>query len=159
MSFPFSLSDSQWESVANFLPVHRKRKYKARMVFTALVYVAKTGCQWRRLPQGREVPPWPVAYYYFRQWGAKGHLDKAMKALSRRVRVKQGRRPKPSAAIIDAQSIRTAPGVREHKGWDGAKKLKGRKRHLLTDTGGLPLGVKVGNGGAPGRAVEPANRH
>jgi transposase len=97
-------------------------------LFTSLVYVSKTGCQWRRLPQGRGVPPWPVVYYYFRQWSKKGCWEQAMKALTYRLRMKQGRKPKPSAAIIDAQSIRTAPGVIQHKGWDGAKKLKGRKR-------------------------------
>lgn len=152
MSFPFRLSDSQWKWVANFLPLGRKRKYSIRLIFTALVYVSKTGCQWRRLPQGRGVPPWPVVYYYFRQWNEKGYLEQAMKGLTKQLRLRQGRKPAPSAAIIDAQSIRTAPGVRAHKGWDGAKKLKGRKRHLLTDSSGLPLAVMVGSAKAPDRA-------
>jgi putative transposase len=108
-----------------------------------MVYVSKTGCQWRSLPLFH-FPPWPVVYYYFRRWGEKGCLEKAMKTLTRSVRVKQGRKSKPTAAIIDAQSIRTAPGVSAHKGWDGAKKLKGRKRtpahrHLRT--------ALVGDGG------------
>jgi transposase len=91
-------------------------------------------------------------YYYFRRWNSKDYFEKAMKCLTQNVRVKAGRKPKPTVAIIDAQSIRTAAGVSQHKGWDGAKKLKGRKRHLLTDSSGLPLGVKVGNGAAPDRA-------
>lgn len=151
MSFPFELSDSQWEAIANFLPLHRRRKYGIRMIFTAMVYISKTGCQWRSLPP-EVFPPWPVVYYYFRRWSAKGYLDKMMKTLTQRVRIKEGRKAEPSIAIIDAQSVRTAAGVREHKGWDGAKKLKGRKRHLLTDSNGLPLGIKVGNGAAPDRA-------
>lgn len=151
MSFPFCLSDSQWEVVANFLPCARKRKYSCRILFTAMVYVSKTGCQWRSLPV-LHFPPWPVIYYYFRRWNDKGYLEGAMKRLTQILRVKQGRRQKPSAAIIDAQSIRTAAGVSAHKGWDGAKKLKGRKRHLLTDSTGLPLGVMVGNAAAPDRA-------
>ena len=150
MSFPFSLSDSQWGVVAIFLPCTRKRKYAVRSLFTAMVYLTHTGCQWRALPAG-PFPPWPVVYYYFRRWSRRGYLDYAMKALTRMVRLRQGRRLLPSAAVIDAQSVRTSAGVQAHKGWDGAKKLKGRKRHLLTDTAGLPLGIRVASAGAPDR--------
>jgi putative transposase len=151
MSFSFSLSDSQWENIANCLPCSRKRKYSCRILFTAMVYVARTGCQWRNLPCFH-FPPWQVVYYYFRAWSEKHYLDKAMKQLTRKVRVHNGKKATPSVGIIDAQSIKTAAGVSKVKGWDGAKKLKGRKRHLLTDTSGLPLGVKVGSAGAPDRA-------
>lgn len=151
MLFPFSLSDSQWERVANLLPTSRKRKYSVRRLFTAMVYISKTGCQWRSLP-GFYFPPWPIVYYYFRQWSRQSYLEKAMQALTRQVRLKQGKKPQPTFAIIDAQSVRTAAGVSEHKGWDGAKKCKGRKRHLLTDSDGLPLAIKVGNAAAPDRA-------
>jgi transposase len=105
-------------------------------LFSAMVFVASTGCQWRALPRG-QFPPWQLVYYYFRQWGSRGYLDRAMKTLTQMVRTKQGRTPTPLAAVIDSQTVRTAPGVHAHKGWDGAKKLKGRKRHLLTDTTGL----------------------
>jgi len=151
MFFSFSLSDSQWEGVANLLPACRKRKYSVRRLFTAMVYVCKTGCQWRSLPGGY-FPPWPIVYYYFRGWSRQGCLEKAMQTLTRQVRLRQGKQPRPTTAIIDAQSVRTAAGVSEHKGWDGARKWKGRKRHLLTDSDGLPLGITVGNAAAPDRA-------
>src|SRR5687767_6138388 len=106
MSFPFSLSDSQWKAVANLLPVERKRKYSVRLLFTAMGYLCKTGCQWRSLPL-YPFPPWPVVYYYFRQWSAKGYLEEAMKRLTPLVRLQQGRNATPTIAIIDAQSIRT----------------------------------------------------
>ena len=151
MSCPFTLSDSQWEVVANFLPCSRKRRYGIRSLFSAMVFIASTGCQWRALPKG-EFPPWQLVYYYFRQWSGRGYLDRAMKALTQMVRTKQGRSPTPSAAVVDSQTVRTAAGVQAQKGWDGAKKLKGRKRHLLTDTTGLPLGLRVGSGAAPDRS-------
>lgn len=141
MRFPFRLTDSQWEAVKTFLPWQRRRKYPARTVLTAMLYVARTGCQWRQLPDC--FPPWQTVYYYFRRWTRSGAWSRAMQALAERVRTAQGKAAEPSAAVVDSQSVRTAAGVSSDKGWDGAKKLFGRKRHLATDTGGLPLAVRV----------------
>jgi len=109
-------------------------------VLDALLYLAKTGCQWRYLPDS--FPPWQTVYYHFRRWIERGVLTALMHRLRRLVRRRAGRAPSPSAAIIDSQSVPTSHvgGVR---GLDGAKWVKGRKRHLVTDTLGLPLAVLV----------------
>jgi putative transposase len=121
-----------------------------RHIVTAIFYLTKTGCQWRNLPS--YYPPWQTVYYHFRRLSSRGILSRMMGALRSRVRIKKGRSPSPQAAVIDSQSVRTGPGVSERKGWDGAKKLKGRKRHLVTDTLGLPLALKVGRADSPERA-------
>jgi putative transposase len=142
MNNPYALSDSQWELVAKLLPESRKRKYSLRLLFTAVVFVVKEGIQWRALPKG-VFPPWQVVYYYFRKWSNNSIFSLAIKTLSRQVRIVEGRDPNPRAAVIDSQSVKTGAGVESQKGWDNAKKFKGRKRHLLTDTMGLPIAVRV----------------
>jgi transposase len=119
MCFPFTLSDSQWEVVANLLPLQRRRKYSVRLLFTALLYVCKTGCQWRSLPYPL-FPPWQIVDYYFRRWQHLACLPTAMQTLTQQVRLQQGRKAKPRVAIIDAQSIQETkrpqapPADRQH---------------------------------------------
>lgn len=135
------LTDSQWEAIKPLLNFQRKRKYDLRRdILDALFYLVKTGCQWRMLPQ--EFAPWTTVYDYFRRWKRGGLFTRLLDALRRSVRVKAGRKPSPSAAIIDTQSVKTTRrgGLR---GYDGKKCVNGRKRHIVVDTLGFLLAVLV----------------
>ena len=104
-------------------------------------YVLRTGCSWRNMPH--DLPNGKTVYYYFRKWKQDGTWERAMTALRKEARKKLKREEEPSAAIIDSQSIKTS-GVRgKEKGYDGGKKIWGRKRHVLVDTQGFLLAVKV----------------
>lgn len=135
------LTDSQWEAIKPLLNVQRKRKYDLRIVINALLYLVKTGCQWRMLPHDFAVP-WPSVYYYFRTWKQAGTFDEVLRHARETVRSQAGREATPSAAIIDAQSVKTTKlgGVRS---FDGGKQVKGRKRHIVVDTMGCLLAVVV----------------
>lgn len=114
--------------------------------------MVRTGCQWRGLPH--EYPPWPTVYWWFRRWRLDGTWERLHAALRERVRVAAGREPQPSAAILDSQSVKTTSvgGVR---GYDGAKKVNGRKRHILVETQGLVLTARVHSAELQDRAAVP----
>jgi len=111
-----------------------------REVVNAIFYVVRSGCAWRMLPH--DYPPWQTVYHYFRQWRQDGTWKRIHDTLRRQVRRQAGRNEEPSAAILDSQSVKTTErgGTR---GYDAAKKVNGRKRHLLVDTLGLLLAVVV----------------
>jgi len=143
--YPCDLTDAEWASLAPRLPEParrgRPRRWSLRLLVNALFYVLRTGCAWRYLP--REYPPWQTAYTTFRQWRRHGIWQRIHKVLRRTVRVRAGRDPEPSAAIMDSQSVQTTEESGVIKGYDGGKQVKGRKRHLLVDTLGLLLSVYV----------------
>jgi putative transposase len=111
-----------------------------RQVINAILYVLKTGCQWRQLPC--EFPTWSSVYYYFYRWSYNGTWKRLHHLLSSRLREKYGRHKQPTAGCLDSQSVKcsTVPGQR---GYDAGKKINGRKRHILVDTLGLLLAVVV----------------
>ncbi|MCA1625669.1 MAG: IS5 family transposase [Acidobacteria bacterium] len=143
-TYPTDLSDKQWKLLETMLPpperFGRKRAVNLREIFNALCYLARSGCQWRMLPS--EFPKWQTVYYYFRLWRDAECFVALNDKLRRKIRLKTGREPDPSAAIIDSQSVKTDEQAKT-KGYDAGKRVKGRKRHILVDTLGLLLKAKV----------------
>lgn len=110
-----------------------------REIVNALLYVCRTGCQWRALPH--DLPPWATVYWYFRVWKRDGTFDRLMDLLRGDLRQTEGRRRQPLAAIIDSQSVKTTEGGA--RGYDAGKQVRGRKRHILMDVLGLILSIVV----------------
>jgi transposase len=118
----------------------RPRLYGDRPVLDAIFYVLRSGCQWRMIPH--DLVPWWTAYRWYRTWAADGTWDTVHDRLRELARIAAGRDPDPSAAVLDAQSVKTSEGG-QARGVDMGKKVTGRKRHLITDTLGLLLVVAV----------------
>jgi len=146
-SYSTVLSDAEWECLELHVPTSNKRgrpkTHTTREILNAIIfYILKSGCAWRLLP--RDFPPWETVYWWFRRWRIDGTFERLNAALRERLRACSRRNPLPSAAIADFQSSKTTGGVGgEQRGYDGNKKVGGRKRHLLVDTEGLVLKAKV----------------
>ena len=141
--YPSDLTDEQWQLIRPLLPKRAKRgrpPVNRRDVIDAVLYLVRTGCQWRQLPL--DFPRWKTVYTVFWRWRKAGVWERIHHALRGRVRRSVGKLSQPTTAIIDSQSIRTAEGG-EERGYDAGKKITGRKRHLAVDTLGLVWAVVV----------------
>jgi len=148
--YPTDVTDDQWERFSHYLPERsgrgRRLKWDLRLIVNAILYVVVTGCQWRMLPH--EFPPWQTVYSHFRKWQKNETWFVMHQALHQDVRKQEGREPEPTAAIIDTQSVKTTE-LATSRGFDGHKKIKGRKRHIVVDTLGLLLMVIVHDANLP----------
>jgi transposase len=144
------MTDAQWALLEPLLPPAgntggkggRPEKWDRRLVLDAIFYLVRGGISWRQLPA--DFPPHQSVYARFRAWSKAGAWCQVYAVLRERARTRDGRRPWPTAAVIDSQTVRAADTVANaSSGYDAGKKTKGRKRHLAVDTGGLLLAVVV----------------
>lgn len=155
-SYPSDLSDAEWAQIEKLVPVPQRRgvdtRHGRREILNAILYVDRTGCQWRYLPH--DFPPWKTVSDYFYQWRDDGTFERIADVLRRKVREAEGREEEPTLGILDSSS-RQATEVGGPTGFDANKKIKGRKRHILVDILGLILAVVVTAANVQDRDVVP----
>lgn len=145
LSYPTDLSDEQWELISPLVPAPksggRPRSVDIRAILNAIFYIVVAGGAWRMMP--KDFPKWKTVYHYFRAWRLDGTWEQIHGQFVLWERVAQDHEPVPSAASLDSQSVKTATPAALSVGFDGGKKIKGRKRHLIVDTLGLVMMVVV----------------
>lgn len=142
--YPSNLTDEQIEFIKQFLPASSKMGRPSLdlvQVLNAIFYVVVGGIAWRMLPS--DFPNWKSVYHYFWKWRRSGDWQRIYEALRSLERLRQGRAEEASAGSLDSQSVKNVGGQQEARGYDAGKKITGRKRHLLVDTLGLPIALKV----------------
>lgn len=142
--YPTDLTDSQWNHIKELFPLPkatgRPRAVEFRSIVNGVLYLVFTGCQWRFVPD--TYGKWQTVYYYFARWQRSGLWFRIHETLRARLRHKKGRHKHPTAGALDSQSVKTT-SVPSSRGFDAAKKIQGRKRHILVDTLGLIMTVCV----------------
>lgn len=148
LGYSSDVSDAEWEIIEPLLPAAksergrgRKRTVDLRGLYNAIRYVTRTGCAWDLLPN--DFPPTKTVYGYWRKWEKQGVWQKIHSDLRERVRTKEGRNATATGGLIDSQSVKTTDIGGSDRGYDGGKKVNGRKRHIIVDTLGLVITVIV----------------